>query len=187
MEVREKCKKEAMKFLFSIKMFNRFPIWVFEYFKSVDPLSSHTSNFTQIEIITIFMLINKIDAGLMMAFYNAGGQDLETVFRLHEIFVRMWKSYRETEKIHLTSVFGSFFTFHCETQTLRRIDMSIPNRPNNGRICNRFVPYAPNWQRDRNTREKIRSGRFKIKNADDLQRARDAMFDGLLKQGRKNT
>lgn len=184
-EVRHKCRKEASRFSYSINLFDRFPIWVFEYFKSKDPLASHSNSFTQIEIITIFMLINNIDAGLMMAFYNAGGQDVDKLFRLHDIFLKMWKKYRDTPPIQLTGVFGTFFTFHCETKSLRRVDMTIPQRLNNGRINNRFVPYSPHWERDRNTRAQIRNGKFKINNGDDLQRAKDAMFEGLLKQGRR--
>lgn len=183
-EVRNQSRKEALKFAYSITLFDRFPLWVFEYFKSIDPFSSHSSSFTQMEIITIFMFINNINVELMKAFYAAGGQDVDTLFRLENFFIQMWKIYRKTEDNKLIDMFGDFFTFHCETKTLRRVDLSFPNQPKNRKIGNRFVPYTSNWRRDRNTRAAIRNGEFKINNAYDMQNVEDALYDGLFKQGR---
>lgn len=53
---------------------NRIPIHYFRYFTSEDPLCKNSREMTKMEIMTAFMLINKISPELMVAWYLEGGR-----------------------------------------------------------------------------------------------------------------
>lgn len=182
-EVRERCRVEARRFHYPEHLFGRFPTYIFRYFMSVDPLHS-TGSYSLINIITVFMLINNIDAGLMMAFFNAGDQGLDTLFQLHGIFSVYWRLYRSTPENELISIFGDCFSFHCESRTLRRVDMSIANsEPQNHE---HFVPDTSNWRRWREVRRLIRIGEFRVIDDYDLLEVREAMRGGMRGRGRRH-
>lgn len=180
-EVRRRCRIEARRFGFSERLFDRIPIYIFRYFMSDDPMIS-TQPFTQMDIMTVFMLINEIDAGLMMAFYNVGGQQVEMLFELHRIFSAMWRLYRSNQPDDLLSVFGNFYSFHLESRTLRRVDMSIVTYAQQDRES--FVPNAMNWRRWREVRQLIRANSFRVNDDYDLLEVREALRGGLLQRGR---
>lgn len=143
-EVRQRCRIEARRFGFSETLFNRIPIYFFRYFMSTDPLLSNPQGFTQYNIMTVFMVINRIDAGLLMAFYNAAEQNIDTLFEIHAIYSTLWRLYERTNADDLLDIFGNFYAYHLETRTLRRIDMSIVNYHQTNH--EQFVPDTVSWQ-----------------------------------------
>lgn len=124
-DVRRRCRYYARRFGYSLLLFDRIPTYIFEYFRSNDPLNTFTPSFTQIELITTFMIINNISADLMTSFYSSGDQELDIVLHLHTFFITMWRLYRESTEDSLLGRFGTFFAYHLESRTLRRIDMSL--------------------------------------------------------------
>lgn len=183
-EVRRRCQIEARRFHFSEQLFNRIPMYFFRYFKSINPLLDNSEHFSQIHIITVFMIINNIEAILMMAFYNAGEQDFETQMKLHSIFATMWRLYRTTNAVDRISVFGRYFSFHLQTRTLRRIDMSVVTTGRDNHEP--FVPHQTNWIRWREVRRLILSREFRINDDYDLFEVREAMQGGILYQRGRN-
>lgn len=132
------------------------------------------------------MLLNKIGPDLMMAFYSKGGQTVETLFGLHAFFIRMQNKYDSLEPDQYIENFGSNYTFHCASRTLRRLDMSVVESKNQQRKRNNFIPCDKMWRYYRVVRQQIRDGKFKVEEKLDLMLAQSAMKDGLLQQGRKN-
>lgn len=183
-EVRRRCRIEARRFNFPEQLFSRIPTYFFRYFKSIDPLLDNSEHFCQWHIMTVFMLINNIDAGLMMAFYNAGEQDIDTLFKIHSIFATMWRLYRRTDAVDLVSVFGPYFSYHLESRTLRRIDMSVVTTGRDNREP--FVPHQINWIRWREVRRLILSSAFRVNDDYDLLEVREAMQGGILHQRGRN-
>lgn len=183
-EVRRRCQIVARRFRYPEYLFNRIPMYIFRYFKSADPLLGNSAYFTQLNVITIFMIINGIDAGLMMAFYNEGEQSIDTIFELHRIFVAMWRLYRTTEPFDHFSVFGQYFSYHLETRSLRRIDMSIVNYDRSNHEP--FVPDQINWRRWREVRRLILAGQFRVDDDYDLLEVREAMRNGMRQQRGRN-
>lgn len=184
-EVRDRCRNESIRFGFSIRMFNRIPIHYFDYFRATDPFASvNVPTMTQMEIITVFMIINGIDVGLMMAFYNAGEQDMDMLFRLANFLQRMYRIYHETPSQELFARFGMYYAYHLNSRTLRYIDMTR-YESNNGfhRQRNRFVPSSPHWERDRLLRYRIRNGSFVVNDYHDLELVRSALGEGLMRHG----
>lgn len=187
-EVKRRCRIYAQRFNYPLNLFDRFPMYVFRYFQSSDvihPNSSSTS-FTQLNIITVFMIINHASADLMMAFYSAGEQDVDTVFRLQSYFLAMWEFYRNEPESELFSIFGTYFAFHCESRTLRRVDMSIVNYRSNENT-GPFIPNIHDWRRSRAVRHLIRTGQFRVEDDYDLLEVRNAYRDGLRLMGRANS
>lgn len=184
-EVRNRCRREAARFHYSLILFDRFPMWIFRYFQASDPLCvDNIPNFKKLHILFVYMIINKIDAGLMMAFYNAADQDMDTIFRLHKLFSTMWKLYNEAESIDYIPIFGTYFTFHCESRTLRRIDMSVVNYNRGQRNAEHFIPNSMRWKQERIVRSLIRRGEFTVRDEEDLREVKEAWQDGLRRQGR---
>lgn len=85
-EIRNRCRTYARKFNYPEVLFNRIPTYIFQYFGSNDPLDRVPGSLDQMDIMNIFMIINGISADIMMAFYAAADQPLETVLRIHEYF-----------------------------------------------------------------------------------------------------
>lgn len=184
-EVRDRCRLESIRFGFSKNNFNRIPIHYFDYFRATDPFSSvNVPIMNQMEIITVFMIINQIDNGLMMAFYNAGGQNMNMLFRLANFFHRMWQIYHETSSQELFARFGMYYAYHLNSRTLRYINMTQYIALDCfHRRGNRFVPSSPHWERDRLLRYRIRNGSFVVNDYHDLERVHSALKEGLMRQG----
>lgn len=177
-EVRRRCRIYAQRFGYDLRLFNRIPIYIFEYFRSDDPLSTNTPSFCQIELMSVFMIINNISSDLMMAFYAAGDQGLDVILRLHTFFFTMWRVYETSDPDDLLGLFGTFFAYHLESRTLRRIDMSIVSYNSGQRQQNNFVP--------NHIRNLIRRGVYRIENEYDLEEVRTALRGGLINRGRFN-
>lgn len=185
-EIRERC-RYARQFHYPEYLFNRMPTYVFQYFGSPNPLDSIPGLFDQMDIMNIFMLINGISAELMMAFYAAGEQEVDTVIRIHEYFLRMYSLYNESSVNDLIANFGSYFSYHLETRSLRRIDMSVVNYNRHQRLSNNFVPNQVNWRRALEIRQLYRRGQYQIMDEYDLLEFRMAWFGGLrIRRGRFN-
>lgn len=186
-EVRRRCRVYAERFNYPLNLFDRFPMYVFRYFHASDVIhpNASSSSLTQLNIITVFMIINHVSADLMMAFYSAGDQDLDTVLRLQSYFTAMWGFYRSEPEQELFSIFGTFFAFHCETRTLRRVDMSLVNY-RSSENTGPFIPNVYDWRRSRAVRHLIRTGQFRVEDDYDLLEVRNANRDGLRLVGRAN-
>lgn len=185
-QIRQNCEKIAVKFNFPIEIFKRIPMWFFGYLRSEDPLYIYSNKFNQINMMTIFMLINEIPPELMMAFYNEGHQNVDIVFRLHEIFIKMRQKYDTIPIDDRIEYFGTNFTFHCATRTLRRIDMSQVELGSRTRKNNNFIPNHGSWPFYRDIRHQIRNGTYSVTHELDIAFAFGAMADGLLPRGRKS-
>lgn len=122
--IRENCRRYARQFSYPDYLFNRIPTYIFAFFSSPNPLGIIRETYDQMDIINVFMLINGISADLMMAFYAAAHQDLETVLMVHEYLLRMWQLHSHAQEDELIGIFGTIFSYHLETRTLRRIDMT---------------------------------------------------------------
>lgn len=185
-EARRRCQVEAVRLGFPLSLFGRIPIHYFDYFRHPAPFDSvNIPVITQMEIMTVFMVINELDVGTIMAFYNAGGADLETVMRLSTFLHTMWKEYHRTPKDDLLSRFGRIYAYHLSTRTTRYIDGTIHTKFNSQRRGNRFVPDDPGWERHRVVRQQIKAGQFSIDDDYDLSVARAAVRGGLMRTGRK--
>lgn len=149
--------------------------------------NTNSPAFTQLEIITIFMILNGTSPGLMTAFYNAGNiVNVETLLNLHQFFIAMWDLYCLTDQWNLLAVFGSYFTFDCASRTLQRIDGSLVQRNRPPRLnlgTESFVPNSIDWRRGRAVRNLIRTGRYRISDVFDLNEARSAMGNGPMRRG----
>lgn len=146
--VRKECKIQAKQFKYNEELLNRFPMWVFRYFAAIDPMCQNTNEFMKVEIITIFMLLNKINADLMMAFYMKGGQSIEDSMKLRNFFTKMWHIHGKNGKEDLIAIFGNKCTFHCQSRSIRRIELSIvDNKRPDGRNNEHFVPDNLEWRR----------------------------------------
>lgn len=181
--VRRQCRAEAVRLGFPLRLFGRIPIYYFDYFRSTDPLSTvNVPTMTQVEIITIFMLINDIDVGVMLAFFNAGGCTLDTLLYLDSYLHKMYHLYRNASQVDLLATFGDFFVYHLDTRTTRRVDMTLVEQQS--QISERFVPNVPNWSRNRQVRQQIREGQYVVHDNYDLSVVHCALRDGLLPIGR---
>lgn len=100
-EIRERCRIYARQFHYPEYLFDRMPTYVFQYFGSPNPLDTIPGSFDQMDTLNIFMIINGISADLMMAFYAAAEQEIETVIRIYEYFLRMYSLYNESSSIDL--------------------------------------------------------------------------------------
>lgn len=185
-DVRNRCRIVARRFGYSLRLFDRIPTYIFQYFRSEDPLATNSPSFSQIDIVIIFMIINNISANLTMAFYASGDQEMDTVFRLQDLFTTMLRLYETTNQEDLYEIFGTYFAYHLETRTLRRIDMVVVDFNRGSRQLNDFVPNNPHWERNRNMRNLIRNGLFRVEDDFDLHEVRIAIRTGLLPRGRSN-
>lgn len=186
-EIRQRCRRYARQFSYSEVLFNRIPAYIFQYLCSPNPLEVVRASFDQMDIINIFMLINGISADLMMAFYAAANQNLENVLMIHEYLLRMWQMYRQATPENLCGIFGTFFSYHLETRTLRRVDMSIVYRHRNLSQEPHFVPNQPNWRRAREVRRLYRLGQYRVNDIYDIAELRMAWYGGMRQRhGRHN-
>lgn len=185
-KVRERCKEMALRFGYPLYLFNRIPIFIFHYFKSNNPLDHYQGSFSQLDYIIIFMLINSITADLMIAFYAAGDQIVDDIFKLHAIFINAWKLHKAASNDELLSTFDDdIFAYHLQSRSLRKIDHSIVKYESKSKY-NYFVPNHPNWKRLRFVRQMIRKGEYRIYDDFDMLELKEAMKQGLLQTGRKN-
>lgn len=185
-EARRRCHLEAVRLGFPLSLFGRIPIHYFDYFRHPAPFDSvNIPVITQMEIMTVFMVINELDVGTLMAFYNASGADLDTVMRLSTFLNNMWKEYHRTPKKELITRFGRIYAYHLRTRTTRYIDGTVHTNANSHRRGNRFVPDEPGWERLRIVRQQIKAGRYRIDDDFDLSVARAAVRGGLMRTGRK--
>lgn len=185
-QVREQCRAEAVRFGYPMVLFNRIPMHYFDYFRSEEPFAAvNVPIMTQMEIVTVFMLINNIDPAMLVEFYCAGGHDLNMLLRLMSFFNCMWRVYRATPESNLLGRFGRFYALHLETRQLRYVDMSRHHSVNRARHVERFVPNDPSWPRNRAVRERIRQGQFRVEDDYDLLLVREAMRDALFRRGRR--
>lgn len=185
-DARQKCKVEAIRLGFSIRLFGRIPIHYFDYFRAENPFDSvNVPIMTHLEIITVFMIINDLDIGLLMAFYNASGAELDTVLRMSTFLHRMWNVYRQTEHRELMGRFGNVYAFHLGSRTLRYIDGTVCVYADSQRRGGRFVPDEPSWVRLREVRNLIKNHRFPVEDDYDQSMAQAATRSGLMFTGRK--
>lgn len=97
----------------------------------------------------------------------------------------MWRFYQSEPLNELISIFGTYFAFHCETRTLRRVDMSIVQY-RSSENTGPFLPTLNDWRRSRAVRYLIRTGQFQVNDDYDLLEVRLAYQDGLRQVGRAN-
>lgn len=182
-DVRKKCRLQAERFKYSIEMFNRIPMWIFRYLSSDDPLCQNVPKCTKLEIMTIFMIINKLDPGLVTAFYIQGGQSVADSIKLHKFFSTMLELFKKTEQCSLIPIFGNSFTFHCETKSLRRVDMELVECGTKDGINEPFIPDSIEWRRERFVRKMIRTGEFTIMDDIELNEVKRSWRCGLRLKG----
>lgn len=91
----------------------------------------------------------------------------------------MWQLYNQARPEDLIGIFGSFFAYHLETRTLRRIDMTIVNHNHGQRQSTHFVPNQVGWRRAREVRQLYRRGQYRIDDEFDLAEFRMAWFGGF--------
>lgn len=186
-EIRRRCRQYAIRFNYPDILFNTIPTYIFQYFCLINPLEVVPGPFDPMDIMNIFMIINNISADLMMAFYAAGDQELDNVLRIHDYLLRMWQLYNQARPEDLFGLFGTFFAYHMETRTLRRIDMTIVNHNRGQRQPTHFVPNQVNWRRAREVRLLFRRGQYTIGDEFDLAEFRMAWYGGLRnRRGRYN-
>lgn len=186
-QVRDQCRIYARQFNFPEQLFNRIPMYIFQYFGTPNPLTVIRGAYDSMDIITIFMIINKISAELMMAFYASADQELETTLMVHDHFQKMWQLHGQNNPRDLCGIFGTLFSYHLETRTLRRVDMSIVLHHQRHRSPTHFVPNQLNWQRAREVRTQYRNGQYRINDLYDLAELRMAWYGGLrIRRGRYN-
>lgn len=183
-EVRERCKMQAKKFKYNEELFSRFPMWVFRCFAASDPMCRNYNETKKIELMTIFMLLNRISPDLMMAFYIEGGQSVNDSMKIRNIFNKMRDIYNKNEKEDLIALFGTQFTFHCQSKTLRRIDMSKVEYNTADQKNEPFIPDNMEWRRQRVVRNLIRNGCFTVNDELDIQEVKRAWQNGLRLRGR---
>lgn len=185
--IRYKCKKEAIRMNYSLELFNRIPMYFFTYFSIDNVLDNVQLNQMYFDILVIFMLINKIDAALMTAFFSCGGQIADMCIRIYDVFFNAWNLFNTVPKTDHMWIFSDRFSYHLETKTLRRIDMSIVStrRNNNNTSAEYFVPNHVSWRRYRQVRQDIRCGIFKIDSYYDLILYKEVHVDSvLMRRGR---
>lgn len=180
-EVREKCSRQAIKFKYSLELFNRIPMWFFRSLTAEDPLCKNELNSTKLEMMLIFALINEIEASLMMAFYLEGGQSVDDCFRLHAFFINMKKLYDKTENYLRTSFLGNLFTFHCQSKTLRRVDMSLVQCATTEKEP--FIMDSLEFRRERFIRKMIRTGKFTSLDNIEITQIKKCWQNGLRLKG----
>lgn len=185
--IRHGCRRYARQFNYPSQLFDRIPIYVFHYFASPSPMDFVQGSFDPMDIMNVFMIINQISADLMAAFYAAGGQDFQTVLRIHDYLLRMWDLYRNTEPIDLHVVFGTNFSYHLASRSLRRMDMSLVTHRSGHDARTHFVPNHPGWRRAREVRRLYRSGQYVIADCYDLAEFQMAWSGGYgIRRGRSS-
>lgn len=182
--VRKKCREKAKMFNYDLGLFNRFPMWVYRYLAADDPLCKDSGETRKIEIFTVFMFINKISPELMMAFYIEAGQSIEDAFNIHKFLVIMKKIYDKHDRSELIGLFGDWFTYHCQSQTLRRIDMSLVEYGVPSRNNAQFIPDKIQWRRQRVSRRLLRTGEYTVNDDMDLMELKRSVQNGLRYRGR---
>lgn len=130
------------------------------------------------------MLINNISPELMMAFYLEGGQSLHDAMKIRDFLNKMKEMHDKLEKDDLIALFGTHFTFHGQTKTLRRFDMSLVGNSSRGRSNEPFIPDNMNWRRQRVVGNLIRTGQFTVYDEMDLMEVKQAWRNGLRLRGR---
>lgn len=181
-EVRRRCRTYARQFGYALHLFDRIPMYIFHYFRSTDPFNQVSTSFDQFDIITICMIINRINANLMTSFYAAGDQTFDILLRLNDFFNTMWRLYDAASHADLYGIFGTFFVYHLESRSLHRIDMTVVNHYRGRRQQNDFVPSHPNWRRSRDVRMLIRSGQFQVLDDYDILEVQMAFREGLFRR-----
>lgn len=122
----------------------------------------------------------------MIAFYAAGDQVVDDIFKSHAIFINAWKLHKAATKNELMSVFDdNIFAYHLQSKSLRKIDHSIVAYESKSKY-NYFVPNHPNWKRLRFVRQMITDGIYRVYDDYDMLELKEAMKQGLLKTGRRN-
>lgn len=186
--IRDRCKNEAEKFNFPIYLFNRIPMFIFNYFGSRNPFeSSESGNIGHFKYIVPFMLINNISASLMAAFYSCGDQTYDVVLSLEEMFLKMWNIYRNPPQgFDLIDCFGNIFVFHLESRRpKKKIDGStvVYRRTHSNREY--FVPNCLMWRHIWRIRNEIRNNRYRIEDDYDMLLYREAVAGGIMLRGRR--
>lgn len=184
--VRQQCRKQAEKFKFDLTLFDRMPMWVFRALCAQDPMCKNSLELTKIDIMGIFMLINNVSPELMMAMYIEGGQSIEDGMQLLAFFKTIKKLYDKTAKDDLLGLFGNAFTYHCQSRTLRQIDMT---KIDFGTKIGRNEPFIPDtitWRRERIVRNLIRNGKFTVDDDLSLYEVKRAWQNGQRLIGRYN-
>lgn len=183
--LRQRCRLHAEKFKYPLVMFDRIPMWFFRYLAAEDPLCQNVKA-TKLEIMTIFMIINEIEVNLMMAFYIEGGQCIDDCMQLLIFFGIMKKLNDRTENYMKTSMLGHSFTYHCQSKSLRRIDMSLVECASTNMSKEPFIPDSVNWRRERFIRKIIRSGQFNRMDEIELTQIKQSWQNGLRLRGLTN-
>lgn len=182
--VRMNCRKQAEKFRYSSELFFRIPTWFFRNLAADDPLCQNSNETLKIEIMSLFMLINSISPEMMLAFYIEAGQSIELSLKVHKFLKTMRDIYDKNEEDDYIGLFGTWFTFHCETRTLRRIDMSIVKCGETTRTTVPFIPDNLHWRRQRIVRNLIKNGEYTINDDLDLDEVKRSYQNGLRKWGK---
>lgn len=183
--VRKRCRVQAQRFKFDVTLFDRMPMWVFRVLAAEDPMCRISGELTKIDTITIFMLINGINPDLMMAMYLEGRQSIDDAMKLHKFFKTMKKLYDKTDKGDLISLFGNCFTYHCQSRTLRQIDLSVVQHGTRSGHNEPFIPDTIMWRRERLVRSLIRKGEFSVLDEMALDEVKRSWKNGQRLRGMK--
>lgn len=166
---RNKCREIATQYNISKNIFDRIPMYFFNYFiSSQNPLERSTSeNFAQIDIIMVFMVINKFSPILIAKWYNAGGKDAYVVLDLFDHLTKVQKMFNDVElqkKYDLCTLFGYCYSFQLESKTLRYIDNRIVVNKNISRKGILFDPNNSMWKANLKLWQKIKTSNYFLHN-----------------------
>lgn len=161
-----------------------------QYFISeMDPLERAVgSDFAQIDIIMVFMVINQLPFGVIAAWYAAGGKDAETVMQLishlHKVDCLV-NNKNLLAEYGLTVLLGYNYAYHLDSKTLRYVDGTVVLNRNMRRKGILFDPNHPLWRRNLGLYQQIKAGLFFLVPGDNemMEIVRGAMKD-TLKTGR---
>lgn len=190
-EIRNNCRLKAEAYNFSTQLFDRIPMYIFSYF-SCNPFDAFLGHgISHIDLITTFVLINEISEELIVSFYKCGGQQPEVLRKLNTYFNNILTLYNSTPEDGLLAVFGTYFTYHLKSRSLRRINKEVVRY---GRregavstaVTREYFNLSDNdWKRLRELRFSIRNGTFRVSDSHDLDDYRRARMHGLYYRGAK--
>lgn len=183
-ELRQKCKPHARRFLYELRLFNRIPTYMFRIFASDDPLCQDTQDCVKVSIVTCFMIINKIEPGLIAAFYAEAGQSVENCDKLYKFFVNMRNLFRKTLPHQAVALFGSNFAFDLERRQMSQIDGTIVKCGKRRENTEPFI-HGLDWKRTRFIRSLMRSGEYNAFHKLDFADLRRTLSNGLKMKGRR--
>lgn len=180
-EVKNKCRKSAVRFKFELRLFERIPDYIFHHFAAEDPLCNNEKWPTRLEVMAIFAIINGVPAGLMAAFYIECGQSITDSLKLLNFFKAMRTLWLELENNGKWIAFGDSFAFDLETKSLKYSDYGRVDI-NEG---DSMIPIGDKYDKKRNTlvRTILKQGKITVFDQIDVNQVRLYKRNGLKVKG----